>query len=142
MKHIILLICISFFISCRGEDKKAENKEKKGVKAKTSIAFDSDMIDIGEVPEGKQVKIVYKFVNKGPAPLIIYEVKPGCGCTAATWPKIPVKVNQVDSISLVFDSRKRPGIQNKHIVVFYNSVEKAKVLSFKGLVVSQSLANN
>ena len=98
------------------------------------MSFKSENLNFGEIEEGKKVKLIYRFVNVGTAPLIIYDVKPGCGCTSATWTKTPIRPKQSDSLSVVFDSRHRVGIQTKYFVIFNNSENKAKILSFGGIV--------
>ena len=132
MKWIAVILCATLLYSCKADTKK--NTTGKQEQKLALVSFKNENVDFGIAKEGKQVRIVYKFINHGPVPMIIYDIKPGCGCTSAAWPKTPIKPNQEDSISVIFDTRARTGMQNKYVVLFYNAKDKAKVLTFNGLV--------
>jgi hypothetical protein len=56
----------------------------------TSIALSESNFDFGKIKKGDKVEHVYEITNTGKNPLIISEVKPGCGCTAPDFTKEPI----------------------------------------------------
>jgi hypothetical protein len=100
------------------------------------ITFDNPEFDFGKIAEGELVKHTFGFTNTGKAPLILANVEPSCGCTAMRdWPKEPIHPGQKGSISIEFDSNKRPGFQRKSITVLANTVPARNLIWFQGEVV-------
>ena len=66
------------------------------------------------------------MTNTGTNPLIISEVKPGCGCTAPDFTKDPIMPGKKGKITLSFDSTNFDGSVQKYADVFAN-VENAPV---------------
>jgi len=56
----------------------------------TSIALSENNFDFGKIKKGDKVEHVYEITNTGKNPLVISEVKPGCGCTAPDFTKEPI----------------------------------------------------
>lgn len=77
--------------------------------------------DYGKVTEGQQVEVAFRFKNSGTKPLVIYSVAPACGCTAAEPPKEPILPGKEGVITGSFDSKGRPGTNNKSIHVRANT---------------------
>ncbi|MGC4022711.1 MAG: DUF1573 domain-containing protein [Cyclobacteriaceae bacterium] len=102
------------------------------------IEFDSDNHDFGTVPEGPKVAHLYKVKNTGNAPLIIQDVKPTCGCTTPDWTKTPIAVGETGFIKAEFDTKGRPGMNNKTISVIANTWPKTTTLKFKAMVAASS----
>ncbi|MEG1581479.1 MAG: DUF1573 domain-containing protein, partial [Bacteroidaceae bacterium] len=55
------------------------------------ILFAEKSYDFGTFSEEKPVTHKFQFTNTGNAPLIIVQVKAGCGCTIVSFPKKPIK---------------------------------------------------
>ena len=53
----------------------------------TTVALSESNFDFGKIKKGDKVEHVYEITNTGTNPLIISEVKPGCGCTAPDFTK-------------------------------------------------------
>ena len=81
--------------------------------------------DIGG-KKGEKVEHIYEVTNTGTNPLIISNVKPGCGCTVPDYTKEPILPGKKGKITLHFDSTNFDGAVNKATDVFVN-VEKAPV---------------
>lgn len=92
----------------------------------TTIALSESNFDFGNIKKGSKVNHVYEVTNTGTNPLIISEVKPGCGCTAPDFTKEPIMPGKKGKITLSFDSSNFDGAVNKYADVFAN-VEKAPV---------------
>lgn len=104
-------------------------------KPQTSLALSENHWDFKDVKKGESVEHVYEVTNTGSNPLVISQVKPGCGCTAPDYTKEPIMPGQKGQITLKFDSSNFDGLQNKQAEVYAN-VEKAPiVLTFSANVV-------
>lgn len=105
------------------------------IKPQTSLALSENHWDFKDVKKGESVEHVYEVTNTGSNPLVISQVKPGCGCTAPDYTKEPIMPGQKGQITLKFDSSNFDGLQNKQAEVYAN-VEKAPiVLTFSANVV-------
>lgn len=104
-------------------------------KPQTSLALSENHWDFKDVKKGESVEHVYEVTNTGSNPLVISQVKPGCGCTAPDYTKEPIMPGQKGQITLKFDSSNFDGLQHKQAEVYAN-VEKAPiVLTFSANVV-------
>ncbi|ASK30795.1 hypothetical protein CEY12_12025 [Chryseobacterium sp. T16E-39] len=92
----------------------------------TSIALSESNFDFGNIKKGDKVQHVYEVTNTGKNPLVISEVKPGCGCTAPDFTKEPILPGKKGNITLHFDSSNFDGNVQKYADVYAN-VEKAPI---------------
>lgn len=92
----------------------------------TTIALSESNFDFGKVKKGDKVQHVYEITNTGSNPLVISEVKPGCGCTVPDFTKEPIMPGKKGKITLHFDSTNFDGNVNKYADVFAN-VEKTPI---------------
>jgi Protein of unknown function (DUF1573). len=92
----------------------------------TTIALSENNFDFGKIKKGDKVEHVYEVTNTGKNPLVISEVKPGCGCTAPDFTKEPIMPGKKGKITLHFDSTNFDGNVSKFADVFAN-VEKTPV---------------
>ena len=97
----------------------------------TEIFFVDTMIDLGNVKEGGEYRIVYRYKNVGQAPLMLFNVSPSCGCTIAEYSHYPLSANKSDSIVAKFDSKAKSGSYQKNIKVNCNTEQKVHDLNFK-----------
>ena len=97
----------------------------------TEIFFVDTMIDLGNVKEGGEYRIVYHYKNVGQAPLMLFNVSPSCGCTIAEYSHYPLSANKSDSIVAKFDSKAKSGSYQKNIKVNCNTEQKVHDLNFK-----------
>ncbi len=74
MKRLLSFICIVLAVTLP-----PLSAQEKG----PSIVFDSVNRNVGRIPEGETIRNVFKFTNKGSAPLDIISVDASCGCTSA-----------------------------------------------------------
>ena len=104
----------------------------------TTISWLDHDLDFGKVTDGQKVEVVYRFKNTGDKPLIIYSVKPGCGCTVAESPKEPILPGKEGVIKGSFDSNGRFGMNSKSIFVTANTFASVNhTLHFKVEVVKK-----
>ena len=96
----------------------------------TTIALSESAFSFGKLKKGDHVEHVYEVTNTGKNPLIISQVKPGCGCTVPDYTQEPILPGKKGKITLKFDSSNFDGTVQKQAEVYAN-VEKAPiVLSF------------
>ncbi|MPN38926.1 hypothetical protein SDC9_186451 [bioreactor metagenome] len=93
----------------------------------TTLALSESNFEFGKVKKGEHVQHVYEVTNTGKNPLIISQVKPGCGCTVPDYTHEPILPGQKGSITLKFDSSNFDGLVNKQAEVYAN-VEKAPIV--------------
>ena len=93
----------------------------------TTVALSESHFGFGKIKKGESVSHDYEITNTGKNPLIISQVKPGCGCTAPDYTKDPILPGQKGKISLKFDSSNFDGLVNKQAEVYAN-VEKAPIV--------------
>jgi len=101
-------------------------KEAQG-KPLTTVALSESDFEFGKIKKGEHVEHVYEVTNTGTNPLIISQVKPGCGCTVPDYTKDPILPGQKGQITLKFDSSNFDGLVNKQAEVYAN-VEKAPIV--------------
>ncbi len=92
----------------------------------TTIALSESNFDFGKIKKGDKVQHVYEVTNTGSNPLVISEVKPGCGCTAPDFTKEPIMPGKKGKITLHFDSTNFDGNVSKYADVFAN-VDKTPI---------------
>lgn len=131
MRLIILAFAVSILFACNQTDSKASKAES--ATANNAIAdsanfttiqwLDSTTQNIGKVKKGQVVEITWRFKNTGNKPLIIQDVRPGCGCTVADKPEEPIAPGEESVIKSKFDSNNQSeGTHNKMISVLANTV--------------------
>ncbi len=96
--------------------------------------FEEESFDFGDINEGDVVDHVFKFTNVGQAPLIISSASASCGCTVPKWPKEPIPVGGTGEIKVQFNSKNKPGVQNKTVTITANTYPKISKLKIKALV--------
>lgn len=109
------------------EEAQAEMVQAAQSKPLTNIALSEAQFDFGKIKKGDQKEHIYEVTNTGENPLIISQVKPGCGCTVPDYTKDPILPGQKGKITLKFDSSNFDGLVSKQAEVYAN-VEKAPIL--------------
>lgn len=108
------------------EQQNEESLKKANSIPQTTIALSESNFDFGNIKKGDKVEHVYEITNTGKNPLVISEVKPGCGCTAPDFTKDPILPGKKGKITLHFDSSSFDNQVQKFADVFAN-VEKAPI---------------
>lgn len=87
----------------------------------TTIQWLNNPRDYGKINEGEKLEVTFHYQNTGSTPLVIYLVKPSCGCTLAETPGEPLAPGKTGVIKAVFNSEGKPGMQHKTISVDANT---------------------
>ncbi|MFD2725405.1 DUF1573 domain-containing protein [Hyunsoonleella rubra] len=101
------------------------------------IDFETEVMDYGTIEQGSDGTRIFKFTNKGNAPLIISEVKTSCGCTVPSYSKTPILPGEQGELKVKYNTKKL-GNFTKTITVISNAKEVQKILKIKGKVVAPS----
>lgn len=96
--------------------------------------FQEETYDFGTITEGVVAEHTFRFKNVGEAPLIISSATASCGCTVPSWPREPIPVGGTGEIKVAFDSKGKPGVQNKTVTITANTAEKISRLNIKSTV--------
>lgn len=117
------------------ERKRLEAEERKLAETMTSLVFDKEMHDFGEVKAETDVYTTFKVTNTGKRPLIIENVSASCGCTTPKKPEKPIPPGASDVIEVKFKSK--PGQVNeitKTVTVTANTKEKTHQVKIRAFV--------
>lgn len=99
------------------------------------IKLEKSIHDFGTIKQGEKVTTSFQFTNIGKDNLIIYKVKPSCGCTVVDIDKKVIHPNETGKISITFDSYGKEGIQEKHLTIYTNDpTNHAAVFSIKAKI--------
>jgi hypothetical protein len=128
LKIFIVFIVSILFNSCGGNSAEQDSSSNITSVDKAVIqdgipapVFDRTQFDFGTLISGEKVTYSFRFENKGSAPLIIYGVRSGCGCTVGDYPKEPLLPGESGRIKVDFNSTGRSGKQIQSVQVMTNA---------------------
>lgn len=97
------------------------------------VAISETKIDIGEVSRDHQPKATFKIKNIGKKPLLIRDMKVGCTCTSADWPKNPILPGEETEVSLTYKaSREGTFLQSAYLLT--NAFNSSVHITISGYV--------
>ena len=102
----------------------------------TSIFFEKEIKDFGNVEVNSKNKYSFEFVNNGSEPLKISNARGSCGCTVPKWPKEPIMPGKKGKIDVVFTPNKSQAgkPQQKTVTITANTKPANTVLNIKAFV--------
>jgi hypothetical protein len=125
MKYLFILFLASAFAACTNTDQTSSVDKAKAINdtsGYTTIEWlDSTNRDIGNIEQGQVLQIQWHLRNSGNKPLIIANVRPGCGCTGAKWTTEPIAPGKEGVVTAEFNSQNYPGTQHKSVFVKANN---------------------
>jgi Protein of unknown function (DUF1573) len=147
MKKILIILIAGFsLVACKSNDKKASGTElskadmEKALKDSanfTSIQWlDSTYKDLGQINEGKQVDVAFRFKNSGTKNLVISDVTASCGCTVPEKPEQAFAPGEEGVIKAKFDSRDKKGEVRKSVYVTANTNPNSNELVFRAEILT------
>jgi hypothetical protein len=133
MKAAITFLIIIFSISTTYSQTNSNQPKKPGIR------FVEKIHDFGPLNENTSVSHDFRFINTGTAPLLIRDVKAGCGCTTPKWSKQQIMPGDTGSITVEFRSGGFSGSGvHKSVTVMtnvpQNNSEKVVILAIKAFV--------
>ncbi|UGS23593.1 DUF1573 domain-containing protein [Flavobacterium channae] len=105
----------------------------------SAIKWDQEIHDFGDIEKGKPVTYEFTFTNTTKETILITNVRPACGCTAANYTKTPIKPGEKGMVAATFNAANAGPFQKSvTITTTENGVESVKTLSFKGKVIDNT----
>ncbi|MDD3005615.1 DUF1573 domain-containing protein [Flavobacterium sp.] len=149
MKSIKLSIVALFIASASfAQVKEVKTETAKAVQAPVAtvtpaptpkqsvIKWDKEIHDFGDIEKGKPVTYEFSFTNTTNETVLITNVKPACGCTAANYTKTPIKPGEKGMVAATFNAASPGGFQKTvTILTKEGAVDASKTVSFKGKVI-------
>src|SRR5687768_10407924 len=102
--------------------------------SESTITWKTTELTLGDVPQNKPVSLEFNFTNTGKEPLLITDVKAGCGCTSVNYSKTPVLPGTSSAVTAVFNAAAA-GAFRKTVTVTSTGEVEPRVLTFSGTVV-------
>ncbi len=146
IRKSLSLLAISFVFaatSCKQESAadKITDADMKSIQEQNAIAgklakveLDKEVHDFGTISEGDRVETEFIVKNIGDSDLMIYEAKGSCGCTVPEPPKEPIKPGDSAPIKVSFDSKGKPGAQEKTVTLKTNTANGHEMFKIKANV--------
>lgn len=101
-----------------------------------SLQIDKTVHDFGDIlTTGGPQKCFFTILNRGTAPLTLFEVISSCGCTEVDWPRKPIAPGGKGTISATFKNEDGPVPFDKVLTVYYSGEgTKPFLLHLRGVV--------
>lgn len=100
---------------------------------KTSVELPESEKDFGTIPLNEKREYVFKLVNTGNKPLVVYDVTTSCGCTKAEYGKEPVRPGETLDLKVIYNAEDK-GRFRKNLTVYCNVEESPLKLTVWGVV--------
>ena len=108
--------------------------KKKGTdKSVTTVSIVDSEKDFGNIPLNEKREHVFKLVNTGNKPLVIYDVVTSCGCTKAEYGKEPVRPGETLDLKVIYNAEDK-GRFRKNLTVYCNAEDSPLKLTVVGTV--------
>ena len=108
--------------------------KKKGTdKSVTTVSIVDSEKDFGNIPLNEKREHVFKLVNTGDKPLVIYDVVTSCGCTKAEYGKEPVRPGETLDLKVIYNAEDK-GCFRKNLTVYCNAEDSPLKFSISGTV--------
>ena len=115
-------------------DMKTVEAEKALVGDLPKVKLDKEIHDFGTIAEGDVVETEFIVTNTGASDLLIVDAKGSCGCTVPEPPKDPIKPSESAPIKVSFDSKGKPGNQEKTVTLTTNTENGREMFKIKANV--------
>jgi hypothetical protein len=103
--------------------------------APAALVFEKTELDLHPDLGASKVDAVFKYENKGDAPVHIKAVRPSCGCTTAALAKNDVAPGEKGAITATFNIGDRTGVQQKTVTVETDDPKSPQtILTFKATI--------
>ena len=105
-------------------------EEAKQREMVTTLKFDKEVHDFGEIAAGSDNSCVFTVTNTGTKPLTIFKVGASCGCTTPKKPEKPIPPGKSDVIEVGFKPTGT-GPTEKTITIQANTDPRISVVKVK-----------
>lgn len=102
---------------------------------KGALFFEKQGVSLGEIEDTEtSIAVEYPFKNLSKVPVTISNVKVGCNCLAAEWPKQPLKFGEEAKIVIRYFPKGQSGHQYKDITVYTDAYPAVYYLKMNAVV--------
>ena len=91
------------------------------------------VIELPTTVQGESVTSELRFRNISGAPVLVENVRVGCGCTATEWQDTPVAPGEIGSIEVTYDAMNA-GYYRKYVKVYFHDHRGGHKFWLEGLV--------
>ena len=109
------------------------NRDDSMETPKTSVELPETEKDFGNIPLNEKREHVFKLLNTGNKPLVVYDVTTSCGCTKAEYGKEPVRSGETLDLKVIYNAEDK-GRFRKNLRVYCNAEEAPLKLAIMGTV--------
>ena len=109
------------------------NRDDSMETPKTSVELPETEKDFGNIPLNEKREHVFKLLNTGNKPLVVYDVTTSCGCTKAEYSKEPVRPGETLDLKVIYNAEDK-GLFRKSLRVYCNVEESPLKLTVVGTV--------
>ena len=147
MKKAVIYTCTGLIVTLLSVGMLWQQKSTKYVDNSHTVTESSDAkdmpvlkfvrtrIDFGTVrKKDSPTRVNFEFQNAGDVPLVIHKVDVSCGCMEVDFPKEPTMPGQKGTVTIVIDTKDRPGAFNKTLFVKSNANEDVILLRVLGQI--------
>ena len=102
-------------------------------KSVTTVSMDQSEKNFGNILLNEKREHIFKLVNTGNKPLVVYDVTTSCGCTKAEYGKEPVRPGGILELKVIYNAEDK-GYFSKSLRVYCNVEEAPLKLTVIGTV--------
>ena len=102
-------------------------------KSVTTVSMDQSEKNFGNIPLNEKREHVFKLVNTGNKPLVVYDVVTSCSCTKAEYSMEPVRPGDALDLKVIYDAEDK-GRFRKSLRVYCNVEDSPLNLTVLGMV--------
>lgn len=129
------LTLVALFVSAISLAQSPEMKSATAVtnQAPSELKWESEVHDFGTLNQGKPATYEFTFTNTTKETVMITNVRPSCGCTAANYTKTAIKPGEKGMVAATYNAASA-GAFTKSITVTTSDSNLPKSLTIKGKV--------
>ena len=102
---------------------------------KAHFTLTDNLVEFGNIVNGKTKTIDVKFTNTGKKPLIISDVYTNCGCTEIDYPREPFMPGKSGVLKISYNAIEGEGTFNKTVTIYTNAENKVETIKIQGAVI-------
>ncbi len=119
----------------RGKEIVNEEVQNKLKAEKTSLEFNEEVHDFGNIPYENKVETIFKVKNTGDNPLVIFNATASCGCTIPEKPSEPILPGEEGDLKVAFKPNVAGSIHKKiTLTTNTNAVDGKEFVTIKAFV--------
>lgn len=119
MKKGILMLCSALILSVAVATN-SEARDAISDAVNSLIKFNKTEHDFGTISQGDKVSYTFTYKNEKDEPIVLTNVRAGCGCTIPEWSRAPLMKGKKGELKVVFNSAGKMNEFYKQVYVTSN----------------------